>query len=175
MRPAASRLQHKRRVVRRRDCERMRRSETVLLALLIAMAGAGLAQGQVILAAHLGGGQLPDTGLFRTILLSVWLPLFLIALVAGFYGGYRAIRDRNLANRLLVVFAVLFSFVLKVDGYELGWSYLRLAVTIGGERLAFGVNFVGLILLAWLLSARSRALLQSRDAEFKQVASAHAA
>lgn len=134
----------------------MRGGDIALLVILVALAGAGVAQVQGLVLAFGTGTDLPDSGLFRGFFVWVWLPAALLALASGLGGGYRSIRDGNLRSPFLIVFLTIFSLVVQVDGYELGWSYLRVAVNLRTEPLGVGVNVVGLALLWWLVRARAK-------------------
>ena len=133
----------------------MRRNDALLLILLVALTGGTMGQGVAILQSW-PSPPLPATDLFRGALLWIWLPLLAVASVSGLWGGYRAVLDGHLATPLLLVSQAVACFVLKVDGYELGWSALRVSVTAGDDRVHLGINFVALLLLSLLLRARAR-------------------
>jgi hypothetical protein len=128
-----------------------------MIVLVVALTGANIAQ-QGGLAATVVANQAgaPQTELFSNVFWFFWLPTAGLATFAGLWGGYRALCEGNLSNGWLTLFAVLFSIVLKVDGLELGWSYLRFAINFTVGRIGLGVNVVGIILLATLWVERGR-------------------
>jgi hypothetical protein len=118
-----------------------------------AMVGANIAQGWVILTAYWWTDQLPASQLFRAGLYAVWLPIAVLAAGLGLVAAFRLALGRRGARKPLLAFAWAFTLVMKIDGYELGWSFARLAVNVGTDRVAAGVNVLGVAVLVWLLGA----------------------
>jgi len=131
-------------------------SDLTLAVTVIALAGAGFANASGTLTTFLGSGQPPNTGLFRIVLLAFWMPVAVLTVGSGIWGGYRALREGSVRNPYLLIFAVGFTALIKVDGVELGWSYPMLGFTAGVPRFGVGINFVGVAMGAWLLAARRR-------------------
>jgi hypothetical protein len=134
----------------------LNRSLATFAVVIIALAGADLAQAWGVLSSHLFTQQLPDTTLFQ-VAVWVWLPLALLAVCCGLYGGYLAIRSADPANPYLTAFIVFYCIVVKVNSFELGFSAFRLAITLGFDSIHPGINFVGLALFAWLSTVRRNA------------------
>jgi hypothetical protein len=114
-----------------------------------ALTGANIAQGVGILMGYWQTGT-PASPLFRMALYGVWLPIAIGAAVAGLLGAFRLAQGRLSAMRWLFLFGLAFAFTLKVDGYELGWSFFRFAVNFVVERVGVGVNILGVVVLFWL-------------------------
>ena len=131
-----------------------------IIVLLLALTGANIAQ-QGGYAASVVRDQAgaPDSQLFSSAFWFVWLPLAALSAFAGLWGAYRSLREGNLSNGWLTLFAVLFSLTLVIDGVELGWAYVRLGINIKFGRIGLGVNFVGITLLTALWIERGRSFV----------------
>src|SRR6266550_195390 len=134
----------------------MPKGPAVFASCILVLSGANAFQVWSVLAAFLFTDQLPATSVFR-VTLWIWLLTALAVVWCGLWGGYLAVRTGTLTTRSLTAFAVMSCIVLKVSGYELGYSSVRLAITIGGGDLHVGVNFVGFLLVWWLASLRRQA------------------
>jgi hypothetical protein len=128
-------------------------SQRALLVTTAALAGGGIAQAWSLVSTKSSGASLPQSSLFNQVFWYFWLPLAVLAAAAGLVGVYRAISQRPPAAYLWA-FVVLFCLVVRADGQELGWSFVRLVLFVGGERIQVGVNIFGLALAGWLSSAR---------------------
>ena len=132
------------------------RSLAILAIGIVALAGADLYQALSIIAAFLFTNQLPADPWFKAAIW-LWFPLALLAAWSGLYGAYRAIRTNSPDNAYLTTFLVFFCIVTKISGYVLGFSSLRLGITLGHGSVQLGANLVGFALLAWLAELRRRA------------------
>ena len=128
----------------------MKRPSLVAIAIVVAvLVGANLAQAIDTLAAYWWSSQYPTSSLFQGVLYFIWLPLAVGSMVCGVLGAFHLALGRARAEPLLLVFVWAYTLFLKVDGYDLGWSVMRLAITFGSEHLALGINFVGVGMLFW--------------------------
>jgi len=98
--------------------------------------------------------QMPQDGVFR-IAFAMSCVIAMVAIAAGFHGGFAALSRRTAQSASLMVVAVLLTVLLIVDRATLGRSALALkfTFTIGGIGVALMFLFVAAIIaLLWLRS-----------------------
>jgi hypothetical protein len=148
------------------------RRVTAAATLVLVLAGAGIAQGwDLIVTELLTSARLPDTSVFQIVFWAGWFPLACLTASAGILGAYQSLCRGDVSSRWLTVFAILYTFTITVSGYELGWSFFRLALGIKFYGIGIGINLLGLILQALLKAERIRSM-KSGDREMAEAAPA---
>jgi len=120
---------------------------------LLALAGSNVMQAWSQFYTYLFTDQLPDTTFFAVVFW-LWFATALVALCCGLWGGNRLLQTGDLKSGALTYFALISGFVVAPNGYELGYSSLRVGVNITFWSLGLGINVLGFAFLGWLIWLR---------------------